>query len=64
MFLPYRHKGEDISLPFRGLAFACRRSSVGASLLIDHSSHWVSTEDVLEISSVLDLLQRTFVLEL
>ena len=37
---------------------------MGVSLLIDHSSHWVSTEDVLEISSVLDLLQRIFVLEL
>lgn len=36
---------------------------MGASLLIGHSSHWVSA-DVLEITSVLDLLQRAFVSEL
>lgn len=45
-----------MSLPFRRLALEGSRELCGASLLIGHSSHWVSA-DVLEITSVLDLLQ-------
>lgn len=54
VFLPYRYKGEDISLSSECLSFACGRSSINDSLSIDRGSHWASP-DILGISSVVKL---------